>query len=572
MNSADMVLLNGNILSISKNDERMRGEAIAISNGLIEKIGTNEIIEPYIGNETEVIDCGGKTILPGLCDAHCHASVASAASAACDLFGIYRQEGETASDVIEQYKQRLQSYIQENPDKQLIRGTGWVESNFNGDEEFPTCEDLDMICADKPVILEAFSQHNLWVNSKAMEIAGVSCETPEPHIGKIHRYKDGRPTGIFNDPEAMNIIKNNVPGYDPSVEEYKDMLLWYQKECANKYGVTLIQDCMYSDNARDAYVELAKEGRLTIRARGVYYLDPNKHKVQLPEYIARKGQDDVADLFRINTVKMFAEGEFSLLEPYEDQFCDACGLPKGHNGPLYWTDDAFEECAAMAMDAGFNIHVHAMGDGAVKQSTDCLVNAQQRTGKEPRNAIAHLMLVPEECAKAMGENNIVANCQMRWMVYDDDIHSMVSMMGKKRAESAYPLRMLLDNNVIVAQGTDFPVTPPPNVMHAIQCGMTRRVFRDVNDYERLKENVLGDEKAASLEEAVKIATWGGAYQTFLEDITGSIEEGKSADLVILDSDIENTDISEIYGIEVEKTIFKGSIVYENKGGVKNVRK
>ena len=230
MGSADMVLLNGRIFSIDESDNRIDGEAIAISGGRIEKIGTNELIKSYIDNETKVINCGGKTVLPGLCDTHCHASIASATSRACDLFGIYRQDGETAGEVIEKYQQRLKTYIEENPDRQLIRGTGWVEANFNGDEEFPTCADLDKICADRPVILEAFSQHNLWVNSKAMEIAGVGKNTPEPSIGKIYRYDDGRPTGVFHDPEAMDLIKTNVPGYDPSVEEYKEMLLWYQKE------------------------------------------------------------------------------------------------------------------------------------------------------------------------------------------------------------------------------------------------------------------------------------------------------------------------------------------------------
>lgn len=562
MKKADLVLLNGKIYSIDKEGRRISGTAVAVADEKILTVGTDDEIRLLAGPDTQIIDCSGKSILPGLSDTHCHPSIAAAASAACDLFSIYRQEGESAASVIEKYQQRLKEYIEKNPDKLLIRGTGWVEANFTGDEEFPTCEDLDKICCDKPVILEAFSQHNLWVNSKAMEIAGVNKETPEPSIGKIYRFKDGRPSGIFNDPEAMDHIKANVPGYDPSVEEYKEMLLWYQKECANKYGVTLVQDCMYSDNARDAYVELAREGQLTLRARGVYFLEPKDPLEKLPEFLARKGQDDVGDDFRIDTVKMFAEGEFNLLEPFEDEFCEACGLPLGHNGPRYWDDETFEKCMVMAMEAGLNVHIHAMGDGSVKQSVHCLVNAQNKTGKQPRNTIAHLMLVPEECAEAMGKNNIVANCQLRWMVYDDDIHGMIPMMGKERAESAYPLRMLLDHGVVVAQGTDFPVTPPPNVMHAIQCAMTRRVFRDANDYDRLKVNVLGNEKTATLDEALRIVTMGSAYQTFLEDITGSIEPGKSAELVILDRNIEETPVDEIYSIEVAKTIFKGKVVYE----------
>ena len=562
MKFADLVLTNGRVYSIDGAGQRISGTAVAVADGKILAAGTDEEIKKYADTYTEIIDCDGNSILPGLSDTHCHPSIAGATAAACDLFGIYRQDGETAEQIIEKYQHRLKAYIEENPDKELYRGTGWVESNFAGDDEFPTCEDLDKICNDKPVILEAFSQHNLWVNSKAMEIAGVDADTPDPSIGKIYRFPDGRPSGVFNDPEAMDHIKSNVSGYDPSVEEYKEMLLWYQKECANKYGVTLAMDCMYSDNAREAYVELAKEGKLTMRMRGVYFLEPKDPVEHLETFIARKGIDNVGDDFRIDTVKMFAEGEFNLLQPFEDDFCEAVGIPKGHNGQLYWTNENFEKCAEMAMGAGFNVHVHAMGDGSVKQSVDCLVNAQKKVGKQPRNTIAHLMLVPEECAAAMGENNIVANVQMRWMVYDDDIHGMIPMMGKDRAESAYPLRMLLDNGVTVAQGTDFPVTPPPNVMHAIQCAMTRSVFKDINDYDRLKDGMLGSEKPATLDEAIRIVTMGSAYQTFLEDVTGSIEAGKSAELVILDRNIEDTPVEEIYSIEVEKTIFKGKVVYE----------
>ena len=562
MKKAELILINGKIYSIDGDGQRISGTAVAVTDGKILATGTDEEIKALADDATEIIDCGGKSILPGLSDTHCHPSIAGATASACDLFGIYRQEGETSEQIIEKYQQRLKEYIEANPDKELYRGTGWVESNFAGDEEFPTCEDLDKICSDKPIILEAFSQHNLWVNSKAMEIAGVNADTPDPSIGKIYRFPDGRPSGVFNDPEAMDHIKTNVPGYDPSVEEYKEMLLWYQKECANKYGVTLAMDCMYSDNARDAYVELAKEGKMTMRMRGVYFLEPKDPIEHLEAFIARKGMDNVGDDFRIDTVKMFAEGEFNLLEPFEDEFCDAIGIPRGHNGPLYWPDEIFEKCAEMAMEAGFNVHVHAMGDGSVKQSVDCLVNAQKKVGKQPRNTIAHLMLVPEECAAAMGENNIVGNVQMRWMVYDDDIYGMFPLMGKERAERAYPLRLLLDNGVVVAQGTDFPVTPPPNVMHAIQCAMTRSVFKDAGDYDRLKDGVLGTEKPATLDEAIRIVTMGSAYQTFLEDVTGSIEPGKSAELVILDRDIEAVPVDEIYSIEVEKTIFKGKVVYE----------
>jgi len=558
---ADTALINGRIYSPDMSGHIIKGDTVLIKDDAVLKTGTMEELKSYISEKTELIDCGGNTILPGLCDAHCHPSIASSTYSGCDLFGIYIQENETADDIIDKYMDRLKKFVDEQPEDELIRGTGWVLGNFTG-ERVPTRHDIDKICSDRPVILESFCQHNLWVNTKAIELAGVDENTPAPYTGKIYREESGFPQGIFNDPEAMDLIKMNVSGYDFSVEKYKEAFLYYQKNYANKYGVTLVQDCMHSDNARAAYKELAEEGRLTVRIRGVYLLEPGKSQEQLSEYIARKGSDDVDDDFRIDTVKMFAEGMFSLIEPYEEDFIKENGLSEGYNEPLYWSDEEFTEAAAKAMDAGLSVHVHAMGDNAVRQSVHCLVDAQALSGKEPRNVIAHLMLVRDEDIKAMAEADIIANCQPRWMVYDSDIAGMMPMMGAERAEKAYPLRAFLDEGVKVAFGTDFPVTPPPDTMHEIQCAMTRKVFSDAPDYDKFKGRVLGEERPAELSEAIRALSLGGAYQMFAEDITGSIEPGKSADLVILDSDIEKTPADKIYAIEIDKTLFKGKVVYE----------
>lgn len=171
------------------------------------------------------------------------------------------------------------------------------------------------------------------------------------------------------------------------------------------------------------------------------------------------------------------------------------------------------------------------------------------------------MLVDDESYENIEKADIIANCQPRWMVYDSDIAGMFPMIGEKRSLKSYPLRKFLDRGITVAFGTDFPVTPPPDTMHEIQCAMTRSVFPDAPDYEKFKGKILGDEKPAELEEAVKSLSINGAYQMNLENITGSIEVGKSADLVILDSNLEDAPVDNIYSIAVEKTIFKGKVVY-----------
>ena len=560
MATADLILKNGKIFSVKDDNTIIRGEAVIIKDGKIDNICGNDEALKYEGNNTEVIDCGGNTILPGLCDAHCHPSIAAAVYAGCDLFGIYIQENETPDEVIDKYLARLKDFVDSHPDNALIRGTGWVQGNFITDRK-PARQDLDRICSDRPVILESFCQHSLWVNTKALEIAGIDKDTPDVYAGEIVRDEQGNPTGYFKEPEAMDLIKMNVPGYDFSVEEYKDAFLFYQSDFANKYGVTLVQDCMHSDNAREAYVQLAKEGKLTVRARGVYMLEPGAFGEQLPQFINRKGSDDVGKDFRIDTIKIFAEGMFVLKEPFTEEFISENGMPKGYRGTPYWNDEDLGKSIEDSMKAGFDVHIHAMGDASVHQAAKCIRAAQDNTGIKKRNVIAHLMLVDDESYENMEKADIIANCQPRWMVYDSDIAGMFPLIGEERSLKAYPLREFLDRKITVAFGTDFPVTPPPDTMHEVQCAMTRSVFPDAPDYEKFKGKILGDEKPAELAEAIKSLSINGAYQMNLEDITGSIEVGKSADLVILDSNLEDAPVDDIYSIAVEKTIFKGRVVY-----------
>ncbi len=562
MGRADLVLKNGSILSVALDGKRINGTAIAIRNGRIIKVGSDEDMAEYISDNTKVIDCGGSTIMPGMCDAHCHPAIASSLYVGCNLFGIYLQEGQKPQEITDRYTQKLAEYVHKHNDDEIIKGIGWVKSNYT-DSTMPTRHDIDRVCNDRPVVLESFCQHNLWVNTKALELAGLDASCPDPVAGTIYREADGYPAGVFSEPEAMELIKSRVPGYDFTPEKYMESFRIYQRVDANRYGVTMVQDCMYSDNAREAYKSLARNGELTVRVRGVYMVSPSNHDNEMVKYAARKGSDNIEEDFRIDTIKIFTEGsDFAFTEPYADRFIEACGLEPGYRGSGYWKDDILTATIEKALQADFDLHIHAMGDASVKQAVNCLAQGQKNTGIEKRNVIAHLMLMDEEDARTMGEAGIIANCQPRWMVYDSDINAMVSLIGEERARRCYPYRILLQSGVRVAFGTDFPVTPPPNPFHEIQCAMTRSVFPEALDYEQYRGKILGDEKPASLEEAIQSITINGAYQMNMDSYTGSIEEGKSAELVILDSNLEAIPVEEIYKVNVMKTIFKGKVVYE----------
>ncbi|MDO4176376.1 MAG: amidohydrolase [Bacillota bacterium] len=556
MRKADKILINGKIYSVLADDTVVRGTAVAVQDGKILKVGTDEDVKSYASENTEIIDCKGNTILPGMCDAHCHPSIACASIDGVDLFGVYREDDQSADDVIEIYKERLREFVMANPDKDFIRGAGWVVANFS-EKRWPNRHDLDEICPDIPVVLESFCQHNLWVNTKALEMGNLDANTPDVETGEIVREEDHYPSGLFRDAAAMFTAKSSIKGYNIPVEECKKLFLRYQDEYASRYGVTMITDCMLSDEAVEAYKQLAEEGKMNVRMRTVHLMTPESCTEQILEYIKNKGNWNVGEDFRIDTIKVFAEGAFSMLEPYADAYCEAAGLPKGYNGDLFYDDETLTDCASEAMKAGFSVHIHAMGDKAVVQSAKCLAAAQEKAGMDnTRSVIAHLMLVPDETARLMGKANIIANVQPRWMLREDDVQAVVEFAGEKGEES-YPFRKLVDAGCVWAAGTDFPVTPPPSAMHEIHCWMNRSCFPDGPEWDKYQGRVLGNEKPATLAEAIKGLTWGGAYQMRMEDYAGTIEEGKSADLVVLDRDIENTPKEEIYSIDIAKNNFQG---------------
>ncbi|MCF0144016.1 MAG: amidohydrolase family protein, partial [Firmicutes bacterium] len=297
MAKADKILINGKVYSVLEDNSILRGTAVAISGGRILKVGNDEEIKGFASEDTEVIDCGGNTILPGMCDAHCHPSIACASLGGAFLFGVYKEEGQSEEDVIEIYKQMLKEYVDANPDKPFIRGAGWIKGNFS-ENRWPNRHDLDEICPDKPVVLESFCQHNLWCNTKALELGGIDENTPDVETGKIVREADNYPSGAFLDAAAVTLVKNSVPGYELSKDEIKEMFEDYQNNYASRYGVTMVTDCMLSDASIEAYKELAEEGKLNLRMRTVRLLTPEDYAEQMPRFIAERDKYSINDLFR----------------------------------------------------------------------------------------------------------------------------------------------------------------------------------------------------------------------------------------------------------------------------------
>ena len=568
--SADLIITNGKLYSVDFNGYETRAEAIAVKNGEIIFIGSDSEVKAFNGSDTKMIDAHGGSILPGFSDAHVHASFSASGLFSANLFD---SDGDNVNATIETIKARMREYIKKHPDDAIIRGAGWNSGILNS-KRMPTRFDLDMVCKDKPIILESYCQHFIWVNTKAMELAGINEDTPTPHTAVIYRDAEGMPIGVFGEFAGIHLVRDRMKS-DFSSEEYRKTLEIYQKELANKYGVTLIFDAYCSENGREAYKAMARDKALTIRVKGNYYADPSKDFSQFDDIVMRKktGQDDINDLYSVDTVKFFMEGSgagFYMTEPFEHDFLMETGLSENTKDNAFWADESIKDIFYKLNNNGLQIHVHAMGDGAVRQAIDGFEYSKQRGIGDVRNTIAHLMYVQEADIIRMGKNDIIGCVQPTWMTQEPiSGPGLIRMVGKDRYLEFYPYKRLINAGCITSAGTDYPVTPPPNPFISIEHAMTRTMYKGCSysgngEYYNMK---LGPEKeperdCVSLKEAIASLTIWSAYQCFQENVTGSLELGKSAEIIVLDKDIENVSVGEIHDLKVVKTIFKGNVVYE----------
>lgn len=537
---ADTVLSNGVVYTVDRN--RNFAEAVAIRGDKIVYVGSNEGVKKYVGSQTKVTDLQGKMVLPGFIDSHTHASKTTGLIFSIDLYD---------GGSIEEYVEIIQAFVAEHPDEKTLQGRGW--SNPVAPGIGPLKEALDKIVPDVPLALTSDDGHSLWVNSAALELAGITKDTPNPEGGIIERDpKTGEPSGTLRE-SAMDLVLHKIGGY--TVDQYKAGIEEYQHKAAER-GVTTVRDpdMLRYPNVLEAYEELAKENKLTIRYRNAVTANPDKGPEQVAEFVNIRERNQYP-LFQVNAVKIFmdgvVEGATAYLEkPYEH---------KHTNGELIWKTDVYNKTVAAADKAGFQLHVHSIGDASTRIVLDGFEHAEKQNGAhDARHSLVHLQLVNKEDIERFKKLGAVGIVQPFWFMqeagYYDEIE--VPYLGEERAQQEYPMKSFINQGVHIASSSDYIVTPEFNPLHGIQQGITR-----IEEGETDPGKIANPDERATLADMIASFTIDGAYANHVDDITGSIEVGKKADLVVLDQNLFAIPATEIKDTSVILTLVEGKEVY-----------
>ncbi|HHX87053.1 MAG TPA: amidohydrolase [Firmicutes bacterium] len=560
--TADLALINGSIYTmICTNDEVSTAEALVIKDGKIMAVGSNEDVEHFIGTDTEVIDLEGKMVLPGMIESHLHPPGSAFAELYCiNLHGVLNEQ-----DTMETIRQ----FIADNPDLDAYYGEGFSIGAFKDQEAAlgPKKERLDQICPDKLVIIESLDGHISWVNSKALDAAGITRDTPDPPGGVIE--KDPATGELWG--TLKEAAKQSLPPQEFTFEQKMEALIAFQ-DFMHSLGYTGIFSAGMDQDFYEVFKALEESGELKLWVRASGGIDIRKEETleQQVEQLIQLRDTYNSELFKVATAKIFVDGVIEgvtgyLLEPYSAE------AGKGDNfyGLFYWDMEDLKKAVKMLNGEDFQVHVHAIGDAAVKNTLDAFEYARQETPGDFRNAITHLQLVALEDFARFKDLEVVASVQPYWHFKEPDWFEVVDypFLGE-RAEYEYPLGSFFNAGVVVASSSDHSVTPYPNPLWAIEIGATRNLVDgesyDVEDITDMDDPtwLLNKNERASLMDMIKSFTINGAYMLFLDELTGTIEEGKYADLVILEQDLFQIDPLRIDSVQILKTIFQGLVVYE----------
>ncbi len=520
-------------------------DALALRGDRVLAIGPEDDVRAHAGPRTEHLHLPGRLVVPGFQDAHVHPPTAGRNTLTVDLSGL---------DGPDEYLEAVRRYAFSHPDQPWILGGGWAMEHFPGGT--PRKEDLDRVVPDRPVFLFNRDVHGAWVNSRALEHAGITRDTPDPADGRIERDADGEPSGTLHEGAAYSLDTDVVPA--PDRAEWEAAILAAQAHL-HRLGITAWQDAWVTPATQAAYESLATDGRLTARVVGALWWDRHRGLEQVPELLARRehGLPAGHGRFLPTTVKIMADGVLengtgALLEPY----CDGCGGDTGNSGLSYL--DAQQLVAAVtALDAeGFQVHVHTIGDRAVREALDAIEAARRANGPgDHRHHLAHVQLIHPDDLPRFAALGVVANCQTYWAQHEPQMDELtVPVLGRDRAHRQYPFADLLRSGARLAMGSDWSVTTADPLQQM------EVAVRRVDPSSRDAAPFLPEQRL-TLEQALHGFTAGSAWVNH-DDEAGTLAPGRRADLAVLDTDVLAPGAPPVADARVEYTVASGRVVHQ----------
>ena len=556
--AAELVLLNGRVHTLAGK----RQQAVAIAGGKIAYVGSDAGAQALAGPGTEVIDLGGRMVMPGIHDGHMHPLSGGLALTAPTLD--YRQLNLT--EFVAAIRKLLARTTEEEPD-------GWLSVDLwdaTAMDKLPTKEDLDKLETSRPIIVFSLDGHIALANSRALAIGGVDASTPDPPGGEIRRGRSGEPTGILLD-SAIGLVADKVPPL--TAEQNARALAAAYAEMA-KQGITSYLEASAGEEELAAMALLSDQGALTVRPSVAVYgdselaTDPAALLAHVEQMRATYGRPDVT----IGTVKLFFDGVIeyptqtaALLQPYrvnKGTKRDPEFVPGKSKGPTYFPPRVAEAAIAMLDAAGWQVHVHAIGDRAVRSALDAFEHARAANGAtDNRHTITHLELVHPKDFDRFAKLGVLASMQLQWAERDSyTVDRLKPYIGTKRWRNTYPAGSLHRAGATLCGGSDWPVDP---LLPFRQIEMA--VNRTADEVYAGEPEPLFAHEGLKLRESVAMHTRNSAFQLHQERISGRIAEGLAADLAVLDRDLLRVPLKRVSKTKVEMTLVGGRVVHRGGG-------
>lgn len=535
---ADLILSGAKIYTL--NPEQPWAGAIAVKRGKILAVGNETELGRYRDSNTQVMTFAGGMVLPGFHDSHTHVAESGIEMSQCPLHELTS---------VEAILEKIKSCADKSNNGWVI-GTGWSLTLFppegKADKNL-----LDEIVPDIPVYLDSIDGHSAWVNSRALQLADVNKDTPDPVNGVIERDPfSGEAIGTLRE-LAVNLVANIMP--KPTIEQYEQAILFAISQ-HNRFGITSMVDSSVGDEYLQAYARLdlnnALNGRvITSMEYGTNFNTP----VGSWDALTDKWKDYQGRQLRTRSIKLYLDGVLetetaALIEPYIGE--------RHHHGILNFEANRLNEIVARFDADNFQVHMHAIGDAAVREGLDAIEFAQKQNGKKDnRHHISHLQLIHPEEITRFKQLDVTANFQALWAYPDEYIVNLnLPVVGQQRVDRMYPIGSIHKSGALITGGSDWTVSSL-NPLDAIQVGVTRE------DPGGEAQGVLNPEEKVDLKTMIEAYTINGAWLMHQENVTGSIEAGKYADLVVLDKNLFELPVNEIHIAKVLHTFLQGNIVY-----------